>query len=105
MKLPNCKITILKRTLNQDLIDKYIIEDFQGITPCEKFKDGQEIVIDPNTASIPDGFCHWAWADIRQDINLIASGGNAMGMKEEGATITFCSDWTRPVYFKIERIE
>ena len=105
MKLPNLKITVLKRTLNQDLIDKFITDEYKGMTKCEKFEDGQEIIIDPNTATVPEGFCDWAWADIRQEINLIASGGNIMGMNEEGATIASCSDWARPVYFKIERMK
>ena len=72
---------------------------------CEKFEIGQEIVIDPNLASVPEGFCDWAWADIRNDINLIASGGNLLGMKEQGVAIASCSDWFRPVYFKIERLD
>ena len=102
--MPKCKITVIKRTLNEDLIKKYLVEDYQDIKKCESFKDNQEIVIDPNLGSAPEGFCNWAWADIRKDINLIASGGNAFGMKQKGTLITACSDWFRPVYFKIERL-
>jgi uncharacterized repeat protein (TIGR04076 family) len=104
MQLPQIKITILKKTLNKDLIDEFIIEDYRGMTACEKFEVGQEFIIDPNLASIPKGFCDWAWADIRHDINLIASGGNVLGMNKQGTAITCCTDWFRPVYFKIERI-
>ena len=104
-KLPNCKITIIKRTHNKDLINQYVVEEFKEMGPCEKFEVGQEIIIDPNLASVPPGFCDWAWADIRNDINLIASGGNILGMKEQGVAITSCSDWFRPVYFKVERME
>lgn len=105
MELPKVKITIIKKTLNQDLIDKFIVEKYRGMTVCEKFDDGQEFIIDPNLASVPEGFCDWAWADIRNEINLIASGGNTLGMKKKGMSISCCSDRFRPVYFKIERIE
>ena len=105
MELPKIKITIIKKTLNQDLIDKFIMEKYRGMTVCEKFEDGQEFIIDPNLASVPEGFCDWAWADIRNEINLIASGGNTPGMKKKGMSISSCSDHFRPVYFKIERIE
>ena len=103
--LPKCKITVLKRSLNKDLIDEFISDEYSDMQPCEIFKEGQEIVIDPNLAKVPDGFCHWAWADIRHDIMTIASGGNILGMKSKGTAITGCTDWFRPVIFKLERIE
>ena len=105
MKLPKCKITIIKRTLNKELIEDFIIDEYKQIGPCELFKNGAEIIIDPNMAKVPENFCDWAWADIRQTINLVASGGNIIGMKESGTAIATCSDWSRPVYFKIERLE
>ncbi len=104
-KMPKCKITVLKRTINRDLIEEYIIDLYHDINLCERFKDGQEIIIDPNLASVPEGFCDWAWADIRKDIMTIASGGNIIGMKQNGTVITGCTDWFRPVIFKVERLE
>jgi uncharacterized repeat protein (TIGR04076 family) len=104
MELPKVKITIIKRTLNKDLIDEFIVDEYKGMMACNKFENGQEFVIDPNLASIPEGFCDWAWADIRKDINLIASGGNILGMNKKGVAVTSCTDWFRPVYFKVERI-
>ena len=103
--MPKCKITIIKRMLNQDLIDEYIVDKYKGISKCERFTEGQEFIVDPNLANVPEGFCDWAWADIRNDINLIASGGNMIGLKQKGTIISSCSDWFRPVYFKIQRIE
>jgi uncharacterized repeat protein (TIGR04076 family) len=105
MELPKIKITIIKKTLNQDLIDEFLVEEYRGMTVCKKFEDGQEFIIDPNLASVPEGFCDWAWADIRSEINLIASGGNTLGTKKKGMSISCCSDHFRPVYFKIERVE
>lgn len=52
--MPKCKMTVLKRTLNKDLFNEYIDDQYEDINPCEVFKDGQEIIIDPNLAtSIP----------------------------------------------------
>ncbi|MFX0001985.1 MAG: TIGR04076 family protein [Candidatus Hodarchaeota archaeon] len=104
-KIPKCKITVIKRMLNQDLIDEYIEDRLKDIKVCDAFKDGQEIIIDNNLGKVPEGFCHWAWADIRHDIIAIASGANIPGMKAKGTVITGCSDWFRPVIFKIERLE
>jgi len=103
--MPKCRITVLKRSLNKDLIEDYLDDTYHDLKPCDIFKDGQEIIIDPNVLKVPDGFCHWAWADIRNDIITIASGGNILGMKNKGTVITGCSDWSRPVLFKVERIE
>ncbi len=104
-KLPKCKITILKTTLNKDIIDKFIIDEYKPMRSCERFKEGQEFIIDPNLASIPENFCDWAWADIRKDIMMVASGTNLNWLKQSGTTIVACTDWFRPVYFKIERID
>ena len=103
--MPKCKITVLKRTINKDLIEEYIEDKYKEMELCEIFKDGQEFIIDPNLAKVPDGFCDWAWADIRKDIVIIASGGDIIGMKNKGTVITSCSDWFRPVIFKVERIK
>ena len=105
-KLPACKITVLKRTVNQDLMDEYLDRGPNGHGACEFYRVGQEFVIDPS--SFPDEFssgCPWAWADIRQDIMMVASGGNMPGIKSEGTIITGCRDWFRPVIFKVERME
>ena len=105
-EMPKCKITVLKRTINQDLIDEYLDDPYKGTGLCECFEEGQEFVIDP--ASVPEEFstrCMWAWADIRKDIVTIAAGGNMMGMKQPGTIITGCTDWLRPVIFKVERMD
>ena len=105
-EMPKCKITVLKRSIHQDLIDEYLDDEYGNIGPCECFRDGQEFVID--TSTMPEEFCAccpWAWADIRQDIMNVASGGNIPGIKPRGTIITACRDWFRPVYFKVERLE
>ena len=102
--MPKCKITIIKRTLQNDLIDEYIVDEYQGMEKCECFKDNQSFIVDPNLGKAPEGFCDWAWAEIRKDLMLVASGGDIVGMRNKGTVITGCTDWFRQVYFKIERL-
>ncbi len=96
-----CKITVLKRTLNQDLVDQFL-ETEGDFGACEMFTDGQEFILD-HPFKQPEGFCPWAWADIRADIMNIMSGGDLPWIKQRGVTIAGCSDWFRPVIFKVER--
>lgn len=102
-EMPKCKITVLKRTINQDLIDEYLDDAYQGIGPCDCFTDGQEIVID-DYSGVPEGFCASAWADIRKDMLAVAMGANMPGIRQPGTIIAGCLDWFRPVIFKIERM-
>ena len=101
--LPKCKITVLKRMQNQDLVEEYldIQEEFGA---CDVLKEGQEFIVD-QAFQMPEGFCPWAWADIRHDIMTVYAGGDLPWMKQRGTVITGCTDWFRPVIFKVERIE
>ena len=106
-EMPRCKITVLKRTVNQDLIDGYLEDQYMDMAPCEWFTDGQEFVIESQEelSVVPEGFCAWAWADIRRDILTVALGGNMPGLRQRGTLITGCTDWFRPVIFKVERMD
>ena len=103
-EMPRCKITVLNRTINQDLIDEYLDDEYKGTGLCECFKKGQEIVIEDYSV-VPEGFCASAWADICKDILTVAMGGNMPGIRQSGTVITGCTDWFRPVIFKVERME
>ena len=105
LEMPQCKITVIKRTVNRDLVDAYLEDEYKKHGLCEFFREGQEFVIDPST--MPEDFCAccaWAWADIRKDILTVAVGGNVPGIKQRGTVITGCRDWFRPVIFKVERL-
>ncbi len=106
-KVLGCKITVLKRSLEKDLIDAFLEDQYKERGPCDIFEDGQEFVFDGYSVleKVPDGFCPSAWADIRQDVFTLLVGGDIPGMKERGVTISGCTDWFRPVFFKIQRIE
>ena len=102
INVPKCKITVLKRMLNKDLADEYLdVDDFHA---CEHFSEGQEVIVE-HPFRMPEGFCQWAWADIRGDIMAIAVGGDFPWIRQRGVQITGCTDWFRPVIFKIERLE
>ncbi len=102
----DCKITVIKRTVNRDIISEYLKDEYQEAKACERFKDGQEFTISKeNRYKPPEDFCEWAWADIRHDLLTLAYGGHVPHMKNENENIVGCTDWFRPVYFKIERIE
>ena len=103
LKMAKCKITVLKRTVNQDLIDDYLDDGYKGVGLCDFFRDGQEMVVE-DYAMVPEGFCTSAWADIRQDILTVAMGANLPGIRQPGTVITGCRDWFRPVIFKVERM-
>ena len=63
----------------------------------DTLQEGQEFIIDSPFLH-PDGFCHWAWADIRSFIQESYFG-------REDPIIACCTDGIRPVFFKIERME
>ncbi len=103
-ELPRLKITVLKRTIDQELIDEYLENPGGHAGKCDQLKDGQEFIVEQIWLP-PAGFCAWAWADIRQDLLTAVSGGTFPGMKDPGVVISGCSDWFRPVIFKIETID
>jgi uncharacterized repeat protein (TIGR04076 family) len=100
---PKCKITVVKRTLNQDLAGQYLDVE-EPLVACTQFSDGQEVVAE-HPYGMPDGFCPWAWADIRHDIMTVATGGDLPWLKQPGTALAGCTDWFRPVIFKIERLD
>jgi uncharacterized repeat protein (TIGR04076 family) len=106
-QIAKCKITVLKRMIDRDLIDQYLENSYEDVGPCEIFEDGQEFLLESEGefSVVPEGFCAWAWADIRKDILTIATGGNIPGYRRPGTVITGCTDWFRPVVFKVERVE
>jgi len=101
--LPQCRITVLKRSLRQDLVDEYLKVEGEVVL-CERCVEGQEFVVEPSF-EMPEGFCPWAWADIRSDVMVVFAGGNPPWIKQPGTVITGCTDWFRPVIFKVERVQ
>ncbi len=96
-----CKITVIKRSINIDLITNYVTDP--SIFPiCDKVKEGQEFIVS-NPFDLPNGLCASAWADIRPSVIAIASGSEFKMMKKPHSSLATCTDPFRPVIFNIER--
>jgi uncharacterized repeat protein (TIGR04076 family) len=89
-----CKITVLRRTFNQDFYDQYPV---RHAGPCDSLSDGQEFLTEIPWAP-PEGLCTWAWADMRSLIHAIHAGSPVV-------KVFSCSDGLRPVFFKLERVD
>jgi len=84
------KITIIKRMANFDLIDQY---QHETVVPCDIFGDRQEFIVD-DWETPPNGFCEWAWVDIKKEFELA---------EHLGEVVACCTDGFRPVVFEIQR--
>lgn len=93
-KRSQCKITVEKRLVFNDLYEKY--GKGKG-SICPKFKEEQEFII-KSPYQPPEDFCIWAWADIRSYIHGVCHGNT-------NKVIVCCTDGFRPVIFKLEQIE
>ena len=102
-----CKITVLRREFYQDLADGYLADPDVG--KCSLFHDGQEFVLDGRDFwKMMDGeFCAEAWDSISRYVYAALQGGSIMKgwTKNENTMIACCNDGTRPVIFKLERID
>jgi len=101
------KITVLKRTVNQDLIDTHMGAESQTAYdfPCPMYEEGQEFISDA-WGRAPERFCESAWSDIQKHLHLVRGGGSYPGdwVIPAGAAVACCTDGYRPVVFKIELI-
>ena len=71
------RIKVMKKVLHQDLIDDYLASSAKenGFGLCTAFEEGQEFILEG--MSYPEGFCHWAWADIQRDVMMVMFGFGA----------------------------
>lgn len=123
------KVTVIDKKHFPELQEKYCSDPKSGPCPCYNIGDvflfkrdgkndefwhiGLNTLIhtnaDPNLVAggpkMPH--CSEAWDAISRYIYTGLQGGSIMrgGMKKENTMIACCNDGTRPVIFKIERIE
>lgn len=104
--MTKCKITVIERSFRKEYVDLYVEnERKKTLGPCEVFKEGQVFIADPAVA-MPQGFCPWAWDDIYKVLMAFYANGKFDMWTQGGETIiACCTDGTRPVYFKIEKVE
>ncbi len=77
--------------------DFYRDHPYGAAADCGRFEIDQEFVTD-NPWDPLEGFCTWAWGDLRSIIHRM-HGGNPTVM------ISCCTDRLRPVFFKLEAVE
>ena len=100
--MKNCKITVIRKALYQDLMEKYE-------NPIEHACDVEvgQVFISENGEK-PRGFCDSAWESMAYFVKeLSAGGGNFYDgwMKNPHSAMISCNDGFRPVSFLIEAVE
>lgn len=94
--MPNrCKITVIKCSLQSDLIEKF--HNHAPVPLCPQFREGQEFYA--TTTQLPEGFCAWAFGDISRDLALVAYDRSGKTTK-----VTCCTSGFHNVYFYMEAI-
>ena len=96
------KITVLKKTFDQELADEY---GANGLGPCPMLRQGDVFFAD---YAKPDGFCDEAWKAIYQYVFALAHGSGKElfyygdWIRKPGVAICSCNDGIRPVTYKLE---
>ncbi|MDR2391732.1 MAG: TIGR04076 family protein [Planctomycetota bacterium] len=102
-----CKITVLRREYFSDLVDQYLADPKSG--KCPYFQDGQVFIVESQDffRMLNGQFCSEAWDCISRYVYAALQGGSIMSgwTKDEKMMIACCNDGTRPVIFKLERID
>ena len=100
--MAKCRITVLKKTYDKSLAEKYFKKELLGL--CDFFKEGDEFIVD-QSLQCPKGFCGWAWNDISKPVTSLVFGGNFRQVnKDEKKFIACCTDGIRPVIFELSKI-
>ena len=95
------KITVMKITCYQDLIDKYE----NPIEHACDMKEGQVFIA--NGWEKPEGFCNSAWETISPFVMALSHGATNLydgWMKDEKSAMISCNDGFRPVSFLLETL-
>ena len=95
------KITVIRTFRPEEVFGREFKNNFGKVVEKCHLKEGQSWV--SADGKMPDGFCSWAWEDMRKDRYLLALGGDVPDT-EKGVVYVPCSDGKRPVVFKLERL-
>lgn len=108
-----CKVTVIDKKCYEDLQRAYLADPESG--PCKCFEVNDEFLFDADH----DDFWHFgrdlekpfpcaeSWDAISRYVYAALQGGSIMRgwTRDEREMIACCNDGTRPVIFKIERID
>ena len=106
-----CKITVIDTKIFPELQREYLADPISGLCPC--FKKGDTFILkrgkerDDFWHMLDGKFCSEAWDCISRYVYTALQGGSIMHSwtNDERMMIACCNDGTRPVIFKIERID
>ena len=106
-----CKITVIDRKVFPDLQKQYLANPESG--PCPFFSVGDEFLLERTPEHddffhLMEGkFCGEAWDCVSRYVYTALQGGSIMHRwtNDDRMMIACCNDGTRPVIFKIERID
>ena len=102
--MKDVRITVIKKDLDQDLINKYMTPKRAASTRSCSMTIGDSFLIS-ETVMCPDGVCPWAWHDIESFVRIAAFEGKLEGQQPENSWVRSCTDAFRPVTFLIEPLE
>ncbi|MFX0107276.1 MAG: TIGR04076 family protein [Candidatus Hodarchaeota archaeon] len=100
--MPNLKISVVRAFSPEEVFGHELRSKSGEVIERCYLKEGQSWITDG--WKMPEGFCSWAWEDLRKDRYLLYFGGNIPDTGE-GVVYVSCSDGKRPVVFKLQRIE
>ena len=107
MMKPKCRITVLEAKVFPELQTKYLADPKAGACPI--FKAGDTFLVEGDDFwHLMNGkFCAEAWDCISRYVYAALQGGSIMRnwTNDEKMMIACCNDGTRPVIFKIERVD
>ena len=106
-----CKITVLEKKCFADYQEQYLADPKSGPCPC--FNVGDTFLLrrtprqDDFYHLMNGKFCGEAWDAISRYVYTALQGGSIMHgwTNDDRIMIACCNDGTRPVIFKIERID
>lgn len=93
------QITVLKRTWNGDLAEKYAAPD---LGPCEYHHEGETFY--SNGWQKPEGLCDNAWKCMQEYVIALAHGAENFydgELLDKKAFVASCNDGFRPVSFLV----
>lgn len=97
-------ITVIKKELDQELINKHMEPKRAAKTRACSMQIGDSFIV-RQPVMCPEGLCPWAWHDIESFVRIAAFDGRLQGQLPEGSWVRCCTDAFRPVTFLIEPLE
>ena len=97
------KISVLRVFDPKEVFETSPVKRSSPMSPCERHHEGQEFIVNLDM-EMPEGFCPQAWHDLFRKIGALHWGGGYTTTEGPDYMIACCTDGTRPVSFKLERL-